>query len=201
VSFHSYKPNYYISNSIDFLSIDYLKTVNLHKHANSNYQTYYGIKNDFILDFTINENPNITKVFTNLKFNTEFNLNNNLQPNVFYNKLMAYNSYQTTGEKQIQVITPNNPFGSLNELTVKNIENNYLYSNLRDFSLSYTQSVINNDYLDLRENTTNVNHSKSLFSTQRLNDKYLNVRLWSNNQTNYNIKNVSFTTTYEVSER
>jgi hypothetical protein len=66
-SFHSYKPNYYISADNKFFS----GNINLHKHNEGLYGNYYGVEYDSSLQLITNEALLATKVFDNQILNMQ----------------------------------------------------------------------------------------------------------------------------------
>lgn len=71
-SFHSYKPNYYISADNKFFS----GNINLHKHNEGLFGNYYGVEYDSSLQLITNEAVLATKVFDNQIVNMQ-NRNSN----------------------------------------------------------------------------------------------------------------------------
>jgi len=108
ISFHSFTPNYYISNQSYFSSgINYsfedISEEGLWHHnlTSKSYQVYYGKLKPFIFEFTVNSKM-YNRVLENVEYIAEFyryqdNMSSALITNKTYNKALIYNQNQTTG--------------------------------------------------------------------------------------------------------
>ena len=103
VSWHSYLPSFYAHHANRFYSWKN-GISNIYKHnIKGSYQNFYGVQEPHIIEYVINDEPTMTKLYDWLKFNTvamiydvdaeEFVE----QRGVTHNKIMVYNQRQTSG--------------------------------------------------------------------------------------------------------
>lgn len=107
VSYHSYLP-YYLFNDVEHFYSD-----NIKRHNVGNYQTYNDTKYDFIFDYIAVNNPHEIKINNSIDYSsnvTEFSydLTHQFNLNLTFDRLIAYNSYQSTGVQPI--IIKDDPF-------------------------------------------------------------------------------------------
>lgn len=103
LSFHSYRPNVYISRDNDFYSC-MNNVFTLYQHNKGNYGEYYGQVFNSELEYTCNHSGAITKVFDNIMLNMDsFNYNNT--PQIYRNSLLdsiiVYDDIQSSGNTLI----------------------------------------------------------------------------------------------------
>lgn len=122
----------------------------IYKHHSKNSFGKYGnvtnslTKYPFIVEFVSNKNPTLTKVLDNIEVNIScrrydsYNESYEFVPNVFFNKLIAYNSKQCTGEIEL-VINEYDSDYLLNQISdnndsviIDNKEDTWRISNFRD---------------------------------------------------------------------
>lgn len=203
-SFHSFIPYQGFNNSKNFFTLVdsthfrrndekldsiWNKSNLIWVHNNeAEYQKYYNKKFDYILDFTLNESPFITKTFDTINLYSKTSL---YEPStkqevenryITFDRTLVYTNSQTTGTQISTVIGENNAFDNLlnssTVLTWKQYEKNLSLSNIRDYSIFAGQSVITGDYLNQLDNDININLNKSIFETERIRDKTANIRLF-----------------------
>jgi len=199
VSFHSYTPNFYSNDSLTFYSSSHNDNY-LWKHINNNFQKYYGNKYNYIIDYIIKDNFTQTFTLETLNYLHQIESDENVYggsrsiQDVTFNDMIIYNSYQSTGKKQItNKVNPFTTVTSPNNVYATNNENTWSISNIRDevnnlnFPLftdlwQYTQSSYPIDKVPY---TFAFQPTKSVFELEMLRDKYFGVRLFFNTPEDY----------------
>lgn len=197
-SWHSYMPSFYINVPEKFYSW---------KHGNNKfwrhgklgeYCKFYGIQYPWIIDYISASNPTLTKVHDSIsvildakKFDSDINEFYDVN-DVFFNKMIAYNSRQCSGllnlvlKKQEsnylyqQVNNLNN-----NEALVDRAERNWNINDFRDLRVDYNTPIFKSDlksiqgqyYIDKVLNEESINYNKTWSQLENFRDKYLAVRL------------------------
>lgn len=202
VSFHNYMPAVAVTTDVLVFSSANLSDNGLFGHnrvIGRNSRLFFGIYGNyydegnlypFILDFVINQNPTLTKVYDNLVvFATLYNettLEGIKHHGDFFNTIHCWNDSQNTGEHPILIY----PYAvRANGIPYDEMEANCkIYNN--EFRLSLPSSFITN-LEDNVENqmvnrysaidSFNSNNLRDLEFRPRLKDKYLVVRLRFNN--------------------
>lgn len=204
ISWHSYRPtlafwddlNYYTLNNELFESGPfsfYADVIYKHLH-NNNFQTYYGSKKDFIIDWTV-FTPETKRLYGVQYLGYSLQWNNTLKqwteiPNATFNKGVFYNNTQSSG--LVNLIYQNQNTSPYANATVTN-QNKYVIradqvyriSNLFDVATNYPvmSSDWNDvktygDYIDHVPYAPNLDFSKSPYQMGSLWDKFINVRLY-----------------------
>jgi hypothetical protein len=201
VSFHNYVPAIAVTNDLYVFSTGNFNVNNLFAHnkvIGRNSRSIYGIYGiyykpeifPFIVQFSINQNPGVTKVYDNLVVYAT--LYNETTPEGikhhgdFFQEIQCWNDSQHTGAVPIIIY----PY-SINSLGIPYDEleaNCKIYNN--EFRLSLPSSAINNVNNDLNEQLRSRYSAVDVFNPAnitglddrpRLKDKYLVVRLKFNN--------------------
>jgi hypothetical protein len=201
VSFHNYIPAIAVTNDLYVFSTGNFNVNNLFAHnkvIGRNSRSIYGIYGiyykpeifPFIVQFSINQNPGVTKVYDNLVVYAT--LYNETTPEGikhhgdFFQEIQCWNDSQHTGTVPIIIY----PY-SINSLGIPYDEleaNCKIYNN--EFRLSLPSSAINNVNNDLNEQLRSRYSTVDVFNPAnitelddrpRLKDKYLVVRLKFNN--------------------
>ncbi len=194
-SFHSYIPNLYFNRGTSFFSWIFGDD-RIWKHNEDKFQTYYGNKEKFILEYVAIENNLEDKIFEDISFQSEaFRYDEDAQEfikvtDVTFNKGVFYNSKQSTGE--VSIINKEKNINYLNDqvfnrgATVKIDKNqeNWNINELRDYTNNSgtplfikNKSSLQDEYFIKIVNTDKINFNKSWFEVEPLKDKYLVVRL------------------------
>jgi hypothetical protein len=194
VSFHSYFPDYMMNSHKTFY------TNGPYKHNYGNYQSYYGVKQPHVIDLVTMLNPHEGKlpqaIYYNSRVETYDAQHQNYKPvNATYDKLIAYNSFQSSGQHNLDLKV--NPFqvdigGSI---LVDKIDSKYRLNDLRDLSIDNNESLWTQDwtflqstpYLDKIPNPLNINKTQSYFTQKRFRDTYLGLRFFFNPAQDYRI--------------
>lgn len=180
-SFHSYMPYYMFHNYSD------LFTNGIYKHNTDNYLEYYGLKYPHIVDFAVPLSAAEIKYANNIFYSSD-TTQSNTKVDTTFNKIVAYNSQQTTGIQDL--IPKDQPFQSdlsNSSALVSKIDNKYRINNLRDMTFNHNDPIWTSDwsfiqsspyrFIDKVPNPLNIDYNKSAFQTQRLRDYYVGIRL------------------------
>jgi len=200
VSWHSYLPNFYINVPDKFYSWKYGSDAIWKHNKKGHYQTFYGKLYPFILEYVSLSNLLSTRIWDYLTFLVEskrfdFTTNEFVDVNdVFFNKLIAYNSRQCTGLLNTKLknnyLTENYLYQQVenltgNEILVDRNERNWSLNELRDVRTDYSKPIfiselssLQNEYfIDKIVNTATINFDKDWTQLESFRDKYLVVRL------------------------
>lgn len=200
-SWHSYLPNFFFNVPEEFFSWR-LKDPNFWVHnVPGMYQTFYGERKPFIVEFVNNGNPMINKVWDYIRWITEAKKLDADSGEFFeeryvtFNKAILYNSRQTTGLLNFKVKdTQSNSEdylmqqvynGSLDEPTIDRNEGDWTMNQLRDIRVDYSKPMfksnkefVQDDYfIDKVLDSTVLDLDKDWSELESLRDKYLVVRL------------------------
>jgi len=219
VSWHSYLPNFYFNDSINFYSSTN-DSSKIWRHDKYNYQNFYGKKYDHIVEYVLNKDSTITKTLDSIEYISKFELldsNKNYWIDKDYNtfdKVLIYNSYQSSDIRPIKVKRDeridyynfdNDTFsvlGSKNEKTWK-------ISNFRDLITDRSKALFTNEwnsiknsyFIDKVPNSLVLDHNKDLYELERFRDKYNLVRLFSNTKEDFKITTDLFSSINNISYR
>jgi hypothetical protein len=169
-------------------------TNTVYKHNGEFYQTYYGEKYPHIIDIVSKHSPFQIRYSDNAFFSTKTREREQasgvFKPvKSFYDHVIFYNSVQSSGKRPIEFIT--NPFAITNipVVATKRTDDIYKLSNIRDAVINHSDTIWDKTiYPEFNSvNTTNIDFTKSLFSSQRLRDTYLGMRLYFQPEENYHI--------------
>lgn len=201
VSFHSYIPYLYFTANGSFYSC---VNNNIYQHAanKGSYQTFYGVKNPYILEYVINDEALITKIYDYLQVNTKVSKYDEEtdefyeEDNITFNKLIAYNKKQSTGELNLIVNNKeatnflskqvhNNP----NEINITKVESDWFLNELRDYTINKNlplfkqniEALQDSYFIDKVVNEDNIDYNKHWSKLESLRDKYLVLRFIFNN--------------------
>lgn len=196
ISWHSYIPVYAFSDEMRYYTSTYLELANnniwRHKHK-ENFQKYYGIKYDMIIEWMIFDIE--TNTYYGLNY-TGYSLqwdttNRQWKPvEATFNKGIFYNFNQSSGLVTLNLLNQHtSPYGNTSlSATTKNViktDQNYKISGIYDIATaspvmtnSWSSVKLYNGYIDLVPNTTNLNSSTSNYYTGNLWDKFVLNRLY-----------------------
>ena len=194
IGWHSYLPDYMFDTTSElFLT----KDNGIWTHNEGNFQTYFGVEHDHILEWVNNTAPLNTKVFNNLEYRQsceKFDPNYNewiKDIDSTFTSIVAYNDNQSTGllsidnkDRNYNVIdyTPS-------QALAFHKENVWKINQFRDYSINpgipnFTKNwnSIQSTYpIDKVVNNDNIDYSKSQYELARLRGKYLIIRGTFNN--------------------
>jgi hypothetical protein len=198
VGWHPYMPSFYLHVQEKFYSWSQGST-KLWKHNRPNhYQTFYGVRYPFIVEYVDNPGALATKVWSGLMFQTEAKKFDTVseeyldQRYVTFNKGLFYNTQQTSG---IVTLAPKQD-SDINYLLqqtnnvpgvaiIDRNERDWTMNSLRDIRVDYTvpmflkdlPSLQTNYYMDKIVNPASINSNKDWTQLESFRDKFLVVRL------------------------
>ena len=191
-SWHSYLPNFMMYNENKFYSMLYNNN-NIWEHLNKgNYQTYYGTKNDFIVEYIIKDymTSNIQSIHY-IGETKEWDETNQSWKDVdkTFDRMLCYNSRQSTGLQNLLLLDQHqSPYSNLfYDNIVKNViktDRNYKISGLYDISTNHPvitsnwNNVSNDYFIDLVSLDSNINYNAQFYDYADFSDKYLVTRLY-----------------------
>lgn len=201
ISWHSYLPNFYLNIPEKFYSWIYGND-NLWKHnKKGSYQIFYGNLHPFILEYVSLSNPLVTRIWEYLmmlvevkQFNSVYNEYTDIN-DIFFNKLIAYNSRQCSGSLNIKVKDADQDsedylYEQINnldndEIIVDRNERNWSINNLRDIRTNYAEPIFKSDLFSLQTeyfidkvlNNSSIDYNKDWTELESFRDKYLVIRL------------------------
>jgi len=202
-SFHSYQPNFYLHTANNFYSFTYEQVSEIFKHnfRNSNC-VFYNKSKDFVIEYASVSSPIATRIWNGISFIVsieDLNINHFTDKNnIFFDKLLLYNSRQCSGELDIVIkdekLSPENYLyqqidnTNPNEIIVDRNEKNWYVNNFRDIRIDYNTNLFQNinDYItpnihiDKTLNTSVLNINKNWIQLEPFRDKYLIIRLIAN---------------------
>ena len=122
-SYHSYLPYFYMNDGNDFYSSRAgLPRFNIHNKGN--YQMYLGqAKKDFVIEFISNKNPEVVKTFESIEIVAESTLND-IDSDIIFNKAWLYNSYQSTGFRNLRLKSNLFDLDYSNDVLIDKVQNN-----------------------------------------------------------------------------
>jgi hypothetical protein len=198
-SWHPYIPSFYMHVQEKFYSWPQGST-SLWKHnVQGNYQTFYGVRYPFIVEYVDNPGPIINKLWDSIMFQTEAKKYDattqdyNDQRNITFNKVLLYNTEQISGE--LTLVPKQNTSEdylyqqtknlSGNQITIDRNERDWTMNNMRDLRDDYTIPMFiknvaqlqSNYYIDKVVNPLAINYNKDWTQLASFRDKYLVVRL------------------------
>lgn len=214
-SWHSYRPNMYLSTSQNFFSwIPRDANNGFWKHNTfGKYQNFYGIKEPFIIEFVSKGNPLTNKVWDSLQLIAEVKEFRAATQSfydvsdIFFNKGVFYNSRQCSGE--VDIVVKNNSADNyyanqvsdndLSKVIVDRNERDWSLNSLRDFRKIYTEPIFKSDDASVKSerfidkvvnygtNNSILGFDKDWTELESFRDKYLVIRLIFDNFDNYKL--------------
>lgn len=121
-AYHSYMP-YYMFNDVEYFYSD-----NIQRHGVGDYQTYGGIKYDHILDFIAVQNPQEIKISDSVVYSSDvtefsYDLTHSVNLPLTFDRVIAYNSHQSTGLQPLIVKNDSFSFDSPNTIYTRRTDN------------------------------------------------------------------------------
>lgn len=214
-SFHSYQPNYMFNDSENFYTSDYDNDVYVHLH-DRNYQKFYNLSFNFIVEYVVKDMATMDLHAVHWYSRTQNWDDNNRQhvdvDSVTFNKLLAYNSCQSTGKLDITYDDETDGVFNIGWDTVTKFvrltDKNYKVGQLRDLSITTVPQVPVNTsdwgeatyqsefnlstsgrqgYIDIVPLPDAINTSALQYEQRDLKDKYHIVRLYFDNPSDYKL--------------
>ena len=213
-SFHSYIPNWLYYDSKTFYSFVANATdgINLKiwEHNYGNFQTYYGNKFDFVIDYIYKQNSFQDKTFDSIEYTSNVWLKSTPDdtdieiPFITFDRFFVYNNNQLSNLKTIDVsnfVAYANTLYDITKATAHKWRNIWKINKLRDltvnkwpisgstepkFTKDWSELTYSNEYnngfgyIDKVINPAIIDITKDVYQIERLTDKYLGVRLFFN---------------------
>lgn len=173
----------------------------IHKHVHEgNYQSYYGTKHDFIIEW-MDYSPE-TRDFNSIHY-TGYTLQWNdvhkqwiQDNNVTFNRGMFYTFNQSTGLIDLRLVDQHgNPYtkieSSNTEKTIVRTDNNFKITGLYDIATSLPvvtsqwSSIQDDYYIDKVVNNSALNYNQSTYQLGNIRDKFIISRLYFNSEADY----------------
>ena len=199
ISWHSYLPSMYFFVADKFYSWLYGQT-GIWKHNKiGHYQTFYGKLCPFIVDYVSISNPLMTRIFDAIQLICDAEIYDSVREEFtdvdtyFFNKVIAYNSRQCTGELNIKVKNEDLNQNYLmeqvdntksDEIIADKNEKTWSLNNLRDIRINYNTPIFDSNpaskqsdyFIDKVLNVSSMDFNKDWNELESLRDKYLAVR-------------------------
>lgn len=198
-SWHSFMPSFYIQTTQWYFSWKPGNKYIWRHNVLGNYQTYYGTLYPHIIEYVLTDNLLSNKIFNDIMIQLESKKYDPLSKtffdtdNDFFNKLIAYNSRQCTGELNIVVkdkeamdfFSNQISNSDLSSIIADRVERNWNINELRDMVVTKNTPMFIKDitklqdkyYIDKRLNPNVVDFNKDWTQIESFRDKYLVVRL------------------------
>jgi hypothetical protein len=199
-SWHPYLPSFYFHVQEKFYSWPQNSTRLWRHNAVGSYQTFYGTRYPFIVEYVDNPSPLSNKVWNNIMFQTEAKKFDpttqeyNDQRNVTFNKVLMYNTEQISGELTLlpkqnssvdYLYQQTKNLNTTGQVTIDRNERDWTLNDMRDLRTDYDIPMFiksvgqlqNNYYIDKIVNIASINYNKDWTQLTSFRDKYLVVRL------------------------
>ena len=198
-SWHSFMPSFYIQTTQWYFSWKPGNKYIWRHNVLGNYQTYYGTLYPHIIEYVLTDNLLSNKIFNDIMIQLESKKYDPLSKTFFdtdkdfFNKLIAYNSRQCTGELNIVVkdkeamdfFSNQISNSDLSNIIADRVERNWNINELRDMVVTKNTPMFINDitklqdkyYIDKRLNPNVIDFNKDWTQIESFRDKYLVVRL------------------------
>ena len=198
-SWHSFMPSFYIQTTQWYFSWKPGNKYIWRHNVLGNYQTYYGTLYPHIIEYVLTDSLLSNKIFNDIMVQLESKKYDPLSKTFFdtdrdfFNKLIAYNSRQCTGELNIVVkdkeamdfFSNQISNSDLSSIIADRVERNWNINELRDMVVTKNTPMFINDitklqdkyYIDKRLNPNVVDFNKDWTQIESFRDKYLVVRL------------------------
>ncbi len=191
-SWHSYTPEFYITSKTGSLAYQdgKLQTFNSGQPT-----TYFGVKYPHIVEFVLKADQLQTALSESLTVVADSKVNGVDSQTAFFNKLLLYNSRQTTGIKNMTVagtISPSNLLLQSDGITVTRRRRNWQINGFRDYA---SGALFLSGCTNFRQTDKQVASlsNPNWFELERLDDKFVVVRLIYDGS-----ENVELTTQYGI---
>ena len=202
ISFHSYLPSTYIYDHKNLYSVTPkgVGSYDIWKHnISGSYLNYYGVARAFIIDLVALGNPLVTSLYENIILQTLAMKNNVEQRYVTFNKFVAYNERQCSGELTLYN-ADNDPdidymsrsiTNTPGQITIKKLDKDWMINNFRDMRVDYSQPIFLTDWDSIKDeyfidkvvNTLGIDIDKDWMQLEKFRDKYLRIRFIFDNST------------------
>lgn len=199
LSWHSYIPNFYTNDANDFFSY---KNNEIWKHNSNNFQDFYGVKYNWIIDFPVFNlvTQSLSSIYwiADVQKYDEQNKEYLTIENKTFDKALVYNTTQSTG--MFNIVPKTNPYQNVSWNNTTKIavltDRNWKVSGLRDLAITSSETILTsnwedieaefiaNGYIDKVSNNDLINTNKTLYEQADIKDKVNNIRLYFNPEEN-----------------
>lgn len=209
ISFHSFIPNFYVSNQNYFSSgVNYSystleegSTLWHHNLTNKSYQVYNGILYPFMFEYSIATKLQ-NKQLESIRYFTDFyrfqdNLSSGLIPNITYNQALIYNQKQTSGLLELIPKEKNNrqqflqyPIQNLDSrsILVDYVERGWNFNNFYDVAIQNSGQPLlsfqDNNIAYKELNPLSISYTPQYLKRKLVSDWFV-IRLINNKYSNY----------------
>jgi len=196
-SWHSFIPDSYIS-SPDFM-YSVCSDERIWKHnVKGSYGSYYGIRYPYILEYVLNGNSLETQIWDFIilqlvarKYDISHESYRDIR-DIFFDKVIMYNSRQSTGELKLTVKSTEQNAGYLanqiisrpGEIIVNRTERDWCINDIRDYRTDYLKPIFTESWESLKSvypidkviDTDFIDFNKDWTQLENMRDKFLIVR-------------------------
>ena len=189
-SFYSFIPRMYMSDGKQVFTFNNNNSGlgSIYVHNQGSYNNFYSTLYDSYIKFVVNPNPNVTKVFDNIVWDSQAT-----------KYVTATDSYQNYNDITFTNIRVTNDYQNTDKQTLTN------NTNIKRKERSWQLDVPRNRVLYTASNSPNIYTDISATEKEfgeRIRDKYMQVELWfTNTATNYQLKLNNFITQFRQSSR
>ena len=210
LSFHSYQPNFMFNNRNKYYTYINNLTRDVWAHDKRNYQTYYGVKYDHIVEVTFNPEPSQEKIFESVQFISNvynYSLTDNRfinLENITFDRFEISNNSQSSNTRDLIVKVGAYDKLSLlpTETLVDRTDNYWRFNTFRDMAFNRTTETLyttnwiylnsyfdslGQGYVDAVVNPLSINLNKPYYEQARFRDKVAFLRLFFNPENDYKI--------------
>lgn len=118
-----------------FNDSNYFYSSNVYRHADAEYQNYYGSKQDHMIDFIAINNPYDTKLNTSIQYSSDVRAADRVTPlAITFDRLIAYNSKQSTGLQNLTLHTNGFEPEYGDSIIVRKTDNKWKLHDLRNYA-------------------------------------------------------------------
>lgn len=222
VSLHSYLPYHYLYNQDSFFSLNYLGGIYKH-NSYDRFLGFYKKQYPYIIEYVANKNPLENSITEDIIFTTSAKKWDSINKDyldiadVTYNKVLIYNSRQSSGEQRLVNKNTGNQedylqrqvSNSVGEILLDRNERNWSINQLRDYVVDYNQSLFSFKWDDIKSqypidkvpNNSVIDFNKSWDEVESFRDKYAIVRFKFDNFVDVKLTTHFFINTEFKSER
>ena len=190
ISWHSYRPLFYLQSKIDFYSLESYSIIS--KHSNTGeFFTYYDNVYKFIIEFVLLDKALFTSLNQDIMFNTDAEYSivpeNPLDVRyVTFNEFYAYNSRQFTGVLRLKAADTFDYFDQgvidpIDTITLRRKERDWHLNDFRDLVVNHGEPMFvehcdGDVFIDKVPNDSIYSFDKPWNEQELMRDKYLIVR-------------------------
>lgn len=183
ISFHDYYPDYLFFNRKNIFGLLDNKTYEFNKGP---YGTYFDEEaKPFYIVSVINEGNYVNKILDNIRWATRTTLEGKEIPEVTFDSLLIWNTYQSTGNQSINVFSLYKAQeDNFAESNTRLRDRYYNFNSLRDLTLDNSLPFIDG----VSSIESNIKRDKPVQYQQRLNDLFFMYKLLFNNDKIINLQ-------------